>query len=129
MQPGTNRNSGFAIRFIKGALPIVIACILLSLTEEKNSSPVINIVIFAVSGLILWFGWTPMRRNVITKWLGGFLALYVALILGLFVLGVTLGLGLILLPVLLVGLPLLVYDLLFRAPTRDDHSMGVGNRS
>jgi len=53
---------------------------------------------------------------LIVKWTAAALALYVALIAALSLLGVTLHLSLLLLPFLLVALPFLIYDLLFRAP-------------
>jgi hypothetical protein len=64
-----------------------------------------------------------VRRNIITKWIGAVLALYFGLVLVLSVFGIAMGLSLILLPFFMVLLPLLMYDLLFRAPSESqaDH--------
>jgi len=66
-----------------------------------------------------------VRRNSFTKWIGIVLGLYFGLILGLAAFAIVVRMLLILLPVFFVGLPLLVYDLLVRAPSegqaeRDD---------
>ncbi len=57
-----------------------------------------------------------MRRNVATKWFGVLLALYFGLVLGLYALGVGLRLLLAVVPLFLIALPFLVWDLLLRAP-------------
>ncbi len=61
-----------------------------------------------------------MRRNLLTKWAGVFLALFFGLLLGLFAFGIVIRLTFVLLPVFLVALPLLAYDLLFRAPSEGE---------
>ena len=64
-----------------------------------------------------------MRRNIITKWIGAVLALYFGLVLALSVFGIAMELSLISLPLFMILLPLLMYDLLFRAPSESqaDH--------
>jgi hypothetical protein len=123
MQPGSNHRSELLLRFAKGALPIAIACILVSLTELKAISPAVALVLFAAGGLVLWLSWSAIRQNVVTKWLGVLLAFYIWPLLGLYLLGVTLVLALMLFPVFLIAVPLLAYDLLFRLPARDEPSI------
>jgi hypothetical protein len=120
MQAAVTHNPGFLLRFAKGALPIAIACIFISIAGTRPSPPVLAVALFAASGLVLWLGWSAIRANTLTRWLGTILAVYVALLFGLYVLGVTLALALVLFPVFLLALPFLAYDLLFRAPMRDD---------
>ncbi len=64
-------------------------------------------------------GWTWVRRNVAAK-MGRRSArgLCGATILGLFALAIALGLGLVLLPLFLLAVPFLVYDLFFRQPRK-----------
>jgi hypothetical protein len=60
-----------------------------------------------------------VRRNVVTKIAGVLLGLFFGIVLGLFVFGTAIRLALVLLPVFLIALPLLVYDLLIRAPSKE----------
>lgn len=109
------------MRFCGGALPIVIGLLLLRAGADSNST---RVAAYVLSGFVLWFGWSFVRRNLATKWAGIFLAAFLALIMGMFVFGITIRfslalfpiLSLVLFPLLLVGLPYVLYDLLFRAP-------------
>lgn len=102
---------------MKGALPIVIVCFLLwALGKSESSGPITVAVVFALCGVVLWFGGSGIQRSLATKWLGIVLALLVALVLSLFVLGIVIRASLLLLVLFLVALPLLIYDLLFRSP-------------
>jgi hypothetical protein len=112
------RRSGhesWVARFAWGALPILVCLALLRLVRE--ASPLGGFAICAACAVVLWFGWSSVRRNVVTKGAGVLLGLFFGLMLGLFVFGVVIRLTFVLLPVFLVALPLLVYDLLFRAPS------------
>ena len=57
-----------------------------------------------------------MRRNVVTRWVAIVLGAYLALVLGLFALGMAIRVALFLFIALLVAIPIVAYDLLFRAP-------------
>jgi hypothetical protein len=104
-----------------GVVPLVIVCVLLwGLSVEASPNPIITLVVLAACGIVLWFGWSSIRRNIGTKLFGGLLALCLGIILGLFVLeiavGIALRLSVVLFPLFIVALPLVVYDLLFRSP-------------
>jgi hypothetical protein len=108
-----DEDSTFVVRLVRGALPIVVCLLLLALgLGEPPFSPMTTIAVCATCAIILWFGWNSVRRNVLTKWIGALLGLYLALILGLSAFGLTMGVLLV-----LVGLPLAVYDLFFLAPS------------
>lgn len=103
-------------RFGKGVSPIVIVCILLwSLGTRESSDPMAVAVVFALCAIVLWFGWSGIQRNLATKWLGIVVALCVGVVLSLFVFGIVVRLSPLLLVLLLVALPFLVYDLVFRS--------------
>ena len=115
---------GVVRRLVRGALPIVIVCLLLwSLSLDPNPGHAAVVAVFAACGVVLWFGWNDIRRSVATKWLGILLALFLGLVLGLYALGISfllLGIGarllLALFPLFLLALPFFVWDLFFRAP-------------
>src|SRR6266481_8103207 len=110
-------NPGVTNRLARGAVPIVIVCLLFwGLAMEHLPGPMALFAVFAACGIVLWFGWSSIRRNIATKWFGVLLALYIGLVLGLYLLGIAVGVSLALFPLFLLALPLLVYDLLFRAP-------------
>jgi hypothetical protein len=117
-------NSGVLPRLVWAALPILVVLFLLVVTMEASSDLTAFVAVCAVGGVVLWFGWGSVRRNIVTKWTGILLAVYLALVVGLFALGIAVKLSrvvfpaltLIVFPLLLVALPYLVYDLLFRAP-------------
>ena len=115
MTPTEERRSGPASRFAWGALPILVCVLLLGLARE--ASPLGVFAICAACAVVLWFGWGSVRRNVVTKGAGVLLGLFFGLMLGLFAFGVVIRLTFVLLPVFLVALPLLLYDLFFRAPS------------
>jgi len=107
----TEEGSGFVARLVWGALPIVVCLLLLALGLGGPSfSPMTTIAVCATCAIILWFGWNSVRRNVLTKWVGVLVGLYLGLILVLP--AFTLAVG-----ILLALLPLVVYDLFFRAPS------------
>lgn len=56
----------------------------------------------------------------LAKWAGAAFAIYFAVLVGLLLLGVAVHVSLLLLPILLVALPLAIYDLLFRAPQKGE---------
>jgi hypothetical protein len=104
-------------RFVKPAVPIVIVLLLLYAFNQAAKPTLFEAVVASViCGAILWFGWSWIRRNVVAKWIGILLTAYLALILGLFALGVVLAIGPLLGWLLLLALPFLVYDLFFRQP-------------
>jgi hypothetical protein len=122
-----HRISGFLMRFCGGALPIVIVLLLLWAGAAESYSNTTRVAAYVLSGFALWFGWGSVRCNLATKWAGILLAAFLGLIVGMFAFGITIRLSLALLPilslvslvlfpVLLVGLPYVLYDLLFRAP-------------
>ncbi len=53
----------------------------------------------------------------VTKWIGALFVLFFAVILALLAVGIAIRLSLVLMPVFLVALPILLYELLFRAPS------------
>ncbi len=110
---------GAVKRFVAGAIPIAIVCFLL-LVPSLDSPPYARgrFAIFAVSGLVLWFGWKAIQQNVVTKWVGLPLAVVVGVVVGIYAFGAALGVGLLLVAMLMFALPFLVYDLLFRAPKK-----------
>jgi hypothetical protein len=113
------RRSGhdsWGTRFAWGALPILVCLLLLGLARQ--ASPLGVFATCAGCAVVLWFGWSAVRRNVVTKGAGVLLGLFFGLMLGLFAFGVVIRLTFVLLPVFLVALPLVVYDLLFRAPSQ-----------
>jgi predicted membrane metal-binding protein len=101
-------------RMARGALPILI-CLGFFLSLAPQSSIGVVVGVCAVCAVILWFEWSSVRRNVVTKWIGVILSLFVGLILGLAVLGVIIRIGPFLFLIFLVALPFVSYDLLFRA--------------
>ena len=111
VRPASLRN------FAWGMLPLGIVCLLLWwMLLIPRSEGGTSLILFAACGMVLWFGWRSIRRNIVTKWLGIILAAFVGLTLGLFVLGVAFGLLSILFPLLLIAVPFVAYDLFFRAP-------------
>jgi len=111
-----NSRQGFLRRLGLGAVPIALVCFLLWMLLESHSQPPVVIGVLVVCGLVLWFGWSSVRRTALTKWLGVALGLYVGLILALVALGIAVWTGLVLLVPLLIAIPFLGYDLFFRAP-------------
>ncbi len=110
-------NSGRAERFVRGALPVVVVCLLLwGLSKDSSPQPITVAAVFAACGLVLWFAWSAIRGNLATKWLGAFLAFWVGLVLVLFSFWTAIGLSIFLFVFFLVALPFLLFDLLFRAP-------------
>jgi hypothetical protein len=101
--------------FVKGLVPLVIVGLLMFLTA-KDSDPVTGIIMLALSGVVLWFGWTSVRRSRGTRWFGILFDVYIASLLGIFAMALVIRVGLLLFPILLIAVPLMVYDLLFRAP-------------
>lgn len=99
----------------KGLAPLVIVGFLMFLTA-KDSDPITGIIMLALSGVVLWFGWTSVRKSKGTRWFGILLAVYIAMLLGMFAMALVIRVGLLLFPVFLIAVPLMVYDLLFRAP-------------
>lgn len=102
-------------RFVKGLVPLVIVGFLFFLTA-KDSDPITGVIMLALSGVVLWFGWTSVRQSRGTRWFGILLAAYIASWFGIFAMALVIRVGLLLFPVLLIAVPLMVYDLLFRAP-------------
>ena len=100
---------------VKGLVPLVIVGFLMFLTA-KDSDPITGIIMLALSGAVLWFGWTSVRKSKGTRWFGILLAVYIAMLLGIFAMALIIRVGLLLFPVFLIAVPLMVYDLLFRAP-------------
>jgi hypothetical protein len=115
------KSSSMAIieRFVKPVVPIVLILLLIfAFNQEASPTPLAGVLVFLICGIILWFGWNWVRRNIVAKWIGILLAVYLAFVLSLTAIGIALGIGLlVLLPFLLV-LPFLLYDLLFRQPRK-----------
>ena len=104
-------------KFAWGMLPLVIVCLLLwRMLMIPRSEGGASLILFAACGMVLWFGWRSIGRNILTRWLGIILAAFVGLPLGLFVLVIAFGLLFILFPLLLLAVPFIAYDLFFRAP-------------
>jgi hypothetical protein len=120
MTPTKERSShdSWVARGAGGALPILICLLLMRLA--MGSSPQTFIAVCAACAVILWFGWSSLQRNLLTKWTGVILAVYFGLLLALSAFAIAANLLLVLLPVFLLALPLLVYDLLFRAPSHGE---------
>jgi len=118
MTPTAERggNGSWVGRFLRGALPILICVVFLSMAPPSSARAIVGVC--AASAIILWFEWTSMRRSGLTRWAGVILSLFLGLILVLFLLGIVIRISLFLLPVFLLALPLLLYDLLFRAPSK-----------
>lgn len=107
------------LRLVKGALPLGLVCLLLwSLTKTQPSNSMSVAVVLVVSSVILWFGWSRIQNNLVTKWFGIFLALSLGLILSIFILGIAIQVSLVLFVPFLVALPFLAYGLLFRSPSK-----------
>jgi hypothetical protein len=104
-------------RFVKGVVPLAIVGFLFLLTA-KDSDPVTGVIMLALSGVVLWFGWTSVSQSRGTRWFGILVAVYIASSFGIFAMALVIRVGLLLFPVLLIAVPLIVYDLLFRAPTK-----------
>ena len=122
------RNSGVLQRLVWGALPIVIVCLLLWFAMQSPPRPMIVVPNLVACGIVLWFGWASIKRSTGMKWLGVILALYIGLVLALLVLGIAVRVGLVLLPLFLLALPFLAYDLLFRAPLQGRFSRARAER-
>ena len=118
-EQGATGDFGVVRRLVKGALPIGIVCLLLwSLSKVQPASSMTSAVVFGLCGIVLWFGWSSIQKNIVTKWSGIFLALLVGLILSIFILGIAIQVSLVLFVPFLVALPFLAYDLLFRSPLK-----------
>ena len=100
---------------MKGLVPLGIVGFLMFLAA-KDSDPIRGIIMLALSGVVLWFGWTSVRQSRGTRWFGILLVVYIASLLGILAMAVVIRVGLLLFPVLLTAVPFMVYDLLFRAP-------------
>jgi len=113
----TTKFLGAPARFIKGAVPLfAILLILLAFSQNSGSSMFCTACVFALCALILWFGWNWIRQNLITKWVAIVLAVHLAFVLAMMVLGIALGLGMLLMVLFLAATPFLIYDLFFRSP-------------
>ena len=100
-----------------GFLPLIIVCLLLrGLVMSSPSDRTVDVIVFAACGIVLWLGWSAIRRNILTRWLGILLAIFVGLFFGLLALGIAVGFAFVLFPLLLLAFPFVVYDLFFRAP-------------
>jgi hypothetical protein len=122
--------SGVVRRFVLGALPILTVCALLwILAAESSPGPAAITSIFVVCAIILWFGWSSIRRNTATRWLAFPLIALVGVVLGGWVLGIAIGVAAWLGAALCLALPYLIYDLLFRAPLEGQKSRSPGDRS
>lgn len=109
----TKEGSSFVVRLVWGTLPIAVCLLLLGLgLGGPDFSPTTTIAVCATCAIILWFGWNSVRRNVLTKWVGVLVGLYLGLILVRP--AFTLAVG-----ILLALSPLVVYDLFFRAPSEE----------
>ena len=106
---------GAFIRFVKGIVPLAIVAFLFLLTA-KDPDPITGVVMLALSGVVLWFGWTSVRQSRGTHWFGVLLAVYIGALVGIFAMALIIRAGLLLFPLLLLAVPLAIYDLLFRAP-------------
>lgn len=114
-----DHHDSWIARGAKGALPLLVCLALL--VSARDSSPQSLIAVSVACATLLWFGWISIRRNILTKTIGVVLALYFGLIVALLTLAITIRLSLVLLPVFLLALPYLVYDLFFRAPSEGRH--------
>ena len=108
-----SNTDSWVARFIKGTLPILVCIGLIGMARKSSQGDFI--VVCVACAVVLWFGWSPVRHSKLIKWVASILSAYLALILGLFALAMTIRLSLLLLPVFLIMLPLVVYDLFFRA--------------
>jgi hypothetical protein len=106
-----------AKRFAKGAVPVAIVLgLLLALGENDSDSVFRTVCVFLICLLILWFGWSWIRLNLVTKSLGIIVGAFLTFVVATVAIGITLRIGLVLLVVFLLALPLLIYDLFFRSP-------------
>ena len=104
-------------RFLWGAFPIALVCLIhWALGLDTAPSTITVVGTFAISAAILWFGWRAVRRNVVTRWLGIFVAVYLGLFLGIFAIGIAVRFAAVLAVAFLVAAPFVFYDLFFRAP-------------
>lgn len=110
-------NSSLPSRFLSASLPLVVVCALLSFLAIDSDLPEVAVVtVLAACGMVMWFGWRSIRRTMLTKCLGVLLVLALALGLGLVVLQITIHLLPIIFILFFVGLFVMAYDFLFRAP-------------
>jgi hypothetical protein len=100
-------NAPLLHRIAKGAAPVIAVLCLLSVAEPD---PIGQAAMFTAAALILWFGWRWMRLSRPTKWVGILLAALVALV------GVSLYARIAVPVLLVVVVPVLVYDLFFAQP-------------
>jgi preprotein translocase subunit SecG len=105
------------VTFLKAVLPLAIVCFFFwMLSQQRGPDPLTSIGVSVASAVVLWFGWRSVRRNVLTRWVAIVLAAYLALVLGLFAIGMAIRVALFLFVALLIAVPVIAYDLLFRAP-------------
>ena len=83
--------------FLKGLIPLVIVGFLMFLTA-KDSDPVGSALMLAMSGIVLWIGWTSVRQSRGTRWFGVLLAVYIGSFLGIFAMAIVIRVGLLLFP-------------------------------
>ena len=115
----TAARSGSLSSICRGVAPLLVVCLLLwVLLQQKPANFMATVATMAVCGLILWFGWSSIRKHRSTRLFGWLLAIYIGAVLGLFVAVVAIGLSLLLMPLLLIAFPFVIWDLLFRAPSQ-----------
>jgi hypothetical protein len=131
--PAPNVPTRSAITVVRAMLPILAVCLLLwLLTTDRAPHPIAIFLVFAACGIILWFGWNWVRPYAAAKWIALFLAIYLGFVLALFLFGILFGIAArvssVLLPLFLLALPFLLYDLLFRSPFRGRFSRARAER-
>jgi hypothetical protein len=117
MEDSTTIRRNFATNFLKGLVPLAIATFLVWWAGRVPRGETLGAFVLLLSAAaIVWFGWSAIRANIITKWIGILFVIYftfIAVLIG-FILGLALAL-----PLLLIGMiatPWIVYDFFFRAP-------------
>lgn len=124
-EQGRGKSAGLR-RLAWAALPIAISLLpLWVVTQEQTTNPTATVAACGAGCVVLWLGWSSIRRNIVTKW-GGLLAIFLSLVVGLFLFGIVVKLSfpvfrilsVVLYPLLLVALPYLVYTCCFARPTR-----------
>ncbi|MGB6130254.1 MAG: hypothetical protein WBG54_00600 [Acidobacteriaceae bacterium] len=111
------RGAGFATRFVKGSMPVLLVLGLLYALSRKPRQDIPEVVLAeALCAVALWLGWRWMQGTFVTRWAGRLFAAYLALGLVLLPFAVVLTMGQITLMILLMAVPVMLWDLFVRQP-------------
>ncbi len=103
--------------FAKGLLPVGAAMFLVWWSNQVFRREEFGAyALLILSAVVLWFGWSLIRRSMLTKWLAILVIAYLGVIAGVWAIAIGLSLAMPLFLLFLLAVPWIIYDFFFRAP-------------